>query len=92
MGSEAMWLVMENKIPGKRSRDMGLFGLQERRLRAEINGLQAYESHIGNRPVAILFEHECEALLVKVAIEIIWNGNNKNQKVFVLKVFVCFFN
>lgn len=79
MSAEALWLVMENKIPGKRSRDVELFGLQERRLKTHINGLQAYEKHIRNRQVAVLFEHEHEASLVKVAIEIIWNGNNKNQ-------------
>lgn len=40
---------MENKIPGKRSRNVELFGLELGRLKTNINDLQAYENHIGNR-------------------------------------------
>lgn len=35
---------MENKIPGKRSRDVELFGLQESGLRTNVNGFEAYEN------------------------------------------------
>lgn len=62
MGSEALWLLTENKISGKRSRNMELFRMEQRSLRTNhINSLQAYENHIGNRQPAILFvlpEHE----------------------------------
>lgn len=61
MGSEAWWLVVENKILGKRSRNVELFRLGQGRLRTNINGFQAYESHIGSRQLAILLEREHRA-------------------------------
>lgn len=55
MGSEALWLLTENKISGKRSRNMKLFSLEQKSLRTNnINSLQAYENQIGNRQPAIL--------------------------------------
>lgn len=52
---------MKNKIPGKRSRNVELFRLEQGRLRTNTCSLQTYESHTGKRQSAILFEHEHEA-------------------------------
>lgn len=57
MGSEDLRLVMENKIPGERSRNMELFGARARKSGRLMNELQSYESHIGNKQSAILFEY-----------------------------------
>lgn len=57
MDSEALWLLIENKTPGKRSRDVELLGRQGRRLSTDTNGLQAYGCHTGNRQTTISLGH-----------------------------------
>lgn len=62
---------MENKIPGKRSRNIELFRLEQGRLRTCSLQAYEYENNIGKRKPAILFQDEHRHKLAKIAIEIL---------------------
>lgn len=58
MGSGDLRLVMENKIPRGKIKEHGIVWCQSKEeWRRLMNELQSYESHIGNKQSAILFEY-----------------------------------